>query len=119
VIPPRAALCVDTVELGQPADVGAPAEIIDDEALHACSPGCVDHGDLVADAGRAHDANGGVLPRQCLGQLVDRVCRSDDGYSGWEGRRRLDPSDYGHVKAGAYEGRCNGSPKVARGRRGC
>jgi hypothetical protein len=118
VIPPSAALCLDIVELGQPADVGAPAEIIDDEALHACSLGGVDHGDLVPDAGRAHDTNGGILPRQCLGQLVNRVLCSDDGYSGWEGRRRLDPGDYGHVKPGAHEGRCDGSPEVARGRRG-
>lgn len=113
VIPSSAALCVDAVELGQPADVGAPAEIVDDETLHACSLGGVDYGDLVPDAGRAHDTNGGILPRQCLGQLVDRVRCSDNGYSGWKGRRRLDPGDYGHVKPGAHEGRCDGSTEVA------
>lgn len=119
VIPPSEALCVDAVELGQAADVGAPAEIIDDEALHACSLGGVDHGDLVPDARRADYTNGGILPRQRLGQLVDRVRRSDDGDSGWEGRRRLDPADYGYVKSCAREGRCDGSAKVARGRWGC
>ncbi|EON63561.1 hypothetical protein W97_02789 [Coniosporium apollinis CBS 100218] len=113
VIPPSAALCVDAVELGQPADVGAPAEIIDDEALHSCSLGSVDYGDLMPYAGRAHNTNGGILPRQCFGQLVNLVRRSDNGYSGWKGRRRLDPGDYGHVKPGAHEGRCDGSTEVA------
>jgi hypothetical protein len=101
VIPPSAALRVDSAELGQSADIGAPAEIIDDEALHACSLSGVDHGDLVSDAWRAHDANGGVLARQCLGQRVGRVCCSDDGCSGGEGRHRLDTSDYGYGEAGA------------------
>ncbi len=62
-IPPSTTLCVDVVELGQTTDVGAPAEIIDDEAFHACNLGGVDHGDLVPDAGWAYDTNSGILPR--------------------------------------------------------
>lgn len=116
VIPPEAALCVNVVELGHRTDVGAPAEIIDDKAFHACGLGRIDQGDLVHDAGRAYDTNSGILPRHGLGQPVERVFGFDDGDSGWEGCRGLNPADYGHVKTSAPEGRCDGCPKIARGR---
>lgn len=116
VIPPETALCVNIVELGHSTDIGAPAEIIDDKVLHACGLGGVDQGDLMHDAGRAHDTNGGILPRQGLGQRVERVLGFDDGNSEWEGCCRLDPADYGHVESSAHEECCNGCSKIARGR---
>lgn len=63
VIPPKAALCVNVLELGQSTDIGAPAKIIDDEALHARGLGSIYQGYLVYDAGRTHDTNDGILPR--------------------------------------------------------
>lgn len=85
VIPPVAALCVDFLKLGEATDVGAIAEVIDDEALHACSLRGVDQGDLVHDAAGANNTDGGILPRECLGQCFECVLGFDDGDSGGEG----------------------------------
>ncbi len=106
-------------KLGQPADVRTPAKVVDDKAPDTGGLGGIDHGCLQRDAGRAHDADGSILPRQCLGEILDRVRCPDDWNPRRECRRGLDASDDGYVKAVVLESGCDGSPKVARRRWGC
>ena len=119
VIPPKASLCMDVIELWQSADVRAPAEIIDDEALHASGFSSVNQSDLMYDAGRANNANCGILARHSFGQLIVRILGFDDGYSGWESCHGMNPANYSDLKPGSHERSCDGCPKIARGRRGC
>lgn len=77
---------MDGRELGQSVDNRAPAEIVNDQALHACCAGGVDDGVWMslADARPAYHADGRVLPGQGLGQLFEGVVCLDDGDFGWE-----------------------------------
>ena len=78
--PRGGALSMNVAELGQAADVWAPAKVIHNEALDACSFCSINHGDLVCDASRAHYTYGSIVTYQRLCELLDSVGYFYDGY---------------------------------------
>lgn len=104
---------VHLVKLRQAVDVRAPAEVVDDEALHAGRHGRVEHGGLVADAGWSDDADGCVLAAEGLREGLGCVGGSDDGDAGREGGRRVGAGDDGYVVACLGECCCDWGAEVS------
>lgn len=91
------------LELRQPADIRAPAEIINDEAPHTRRLGRISQGRRVArvDAGGAHHTDGRILLPQGPGELLQVVVVDPaDGDPGREAGGGFGPGDDGHVEAG-------------------
>lgn len=125
VLPLRLAPRVEGRELGQPVGHGAPAEIVNNQALYhrgVAAESGVNNGVRAAlgDSRPAEHADGRVVPGQGLGQLVGGVVVDlDDGDAlGLEVVvvvGRFAAGDGGNLEAGADENVGNGAAKVAGG----
>jgi len=104
LIPPPKPLGAYLPELGEALVGPAPAEVVDDETLHAGRRGGVDHGGLQGDPARSHGADGGVLALQGGGQVREGVGRPDDGRAGGEGGGGGGAGDDGDGEVGGEEG---------------
>lgn len=114
MVPPRLPQGVDPGELGQAADGGTPAKVVDDESPHAGDNRRLHNHGLGGDTAGAHDAHGRILTSQCLCQILERVLGLLDGDPLGERRLRLGTADDGHVKAGLDQRGGDGGAKSTR-----
>lgn len=112
-VPLSPPLDMDIVELGQSTDTWSPAEVIDDEALHACCLGSIDHGDICVYARGANNTDDCILARHRLGKLIGRVRDLDDGDFVWERCGGSCSGDDGHLEARLDQGCRDGGAEVA------
>lgn len=113
-------------ELGQPVGHGAPAEIVNNQALYrrgVAAESGVDNGvgAALGDSRPAEHADGRVVPGQGLGELVGGVVVDLNDGDDFLGREvvvvvgRFAAGDGGNLEAGADESVGNGAAKVAGG----